>query len=379
MIGPLDPMGVAARVAAFGLEGDDRPVVTVEDEAWERTSIVLSGHRLTGLALAAMEGGRLRLSEDAAADLLERHRGSMLLALAMERELVRLHDELDRSGVETIVLKGPAVAHTRYPDPSWRPFGDLDLLVRGSAWSRGRGVLEAAGFHRELPEPRPGFDRRFGKAATHVREDGLQVDLHRTLVLGPFGLWLEPEVLFERTAGFALAGRTFRRLDDTALLLHACMHASLGWSPALLLPLRDVVQAARFGEVDWEDLADLARRWRLRAVVRHAFRTARRDLGVALPARADALVRWEISRTEERALSMYLDRRRALGGTALGTLRAIPGVGAKGAYLRALLFPTREFLQARARAGAGEGDVNGDGATYRARWSVPVRWLASRR
>src|SRR5437879_3101885 len=81
------------------------------------------------------------------------------------------------------------------------------------------------GFTRPRPEPRPGFSERFGKAATHRGVDGLELDLHRTLVVGPFGLWLEPDELFEHAILFHLWGRELRRLDDTALVLHACLNA----------------------------------------------------------------------------------------------------------------------------------------------------------
>lgn len=356
-------------MAGFGLPGSDDTAVEVPKEEWPPFLAGLDRQRLTGLAMAAARAGHLELGDEQWDDLLVHHSDSMLWALTVERKLLALADRFEEAGIEAIALKGSTVAHTVYPDPSWRPFGDLDLLVHTADWRRTCALLAGLGFERRLPEPRAGFDERFGKAAVHSNGDGVEIDLHRTLVLGPFGLWMDPDELFGRTATLRLGGREVRRLDDTALLLHACMHASLGWNPPLLMPLRDVAQVASVGEIDWVELADLAERWRLRAVVRHAFQTSAATLGVLLPGEASEVLRSEPTRRERRVLDGYVGHRPARGGTATSTLRAIPGVRSKAAYVRALVFPRREFLDRRT---AGRG-------TYWRRWLIPVRWLTRRR
>jgi hypothetical protein len=366
-------LALARRVAGFALPGSSNGTesLSVPEELWPSFKSAVKAQRLTGLAVAGAEDGWLRLSEAQEEDLLADHRDAMVWALMIERSLVSLASAFEEAGIGFVVLKGPTFAHTVYPDPSWRPFSDLDLLVRTQDWSRACSVLESRGFRRDLPEPRAGFDERFGKAATHTGKDGLQVDLHRTLVLGPFGLWLDPSELFGRTVAFALAGRTLRRLDDTALLLHACMHASLGWNPPMLLSLRDVAEVAGRGEVDWPGAVHLAQKWRLAAVVRHAFGAAERLVGAEAPEGAQELLRLRPRRREWRALDAYTTDRRARGGMALTTLWAIRGIGSKAAYVRGLLFPDRKFLAARMR-GPGR-------ASYRGRWKVAFRWLHARR
>jgi hypothetical protein len=272
--------------------------------------------------------------------------------------------------VQFVVLKGPALAHTFYPDPSWRFFGDLDLLVRGDDWRRAVGILEGLGYRRKLPEPRAGFDEQFGKAAELRREKGIEVDLHRTLVIGPFGMWVEPNLLFEGTTNFQLWGRTLTRLNDSQLMLHACMHASLGWWPPLKVPVRDVAQVANYGQVDWDALADRAARWKLRAVVRHALQMASETLGVVLPDGAGRAAAQSPTRMESRALLSYVNGRRDQGGTAIWTLRAIRGLRGKAAYLRALVLPDRKFLAVRTGSSRG---------SYWHRWAVPIHWVFGRK
>jgi hypothetical protein len=291
----------------------------------------------------------------------------MLQVLALERHLVTLSEALEKARVQMILLKGSALAHTVYPDASWRPFADLDFLVRGKDFQLATEVLADMGFHRSLPEPRARFDVRFGKAAELNGPGGLMVDLHRTLVVGPFGLWIDLDELFSGTASLDVGGCSLRRLDDTSLFLHACIHASLGWWPPLLMPVRDVAQVATSAEVDWDLVAERTRRWRLAAVVRHALETASRVLGAGIPDEAKSVLAIEPRRKERRALNAYITDRRGRGGTATSTIRAIPGLGAKAAYVRALLFPSRDFLAARQRNGR---------PSYLRRLAIPIKWLA---
>lgn len=297
---------------------------------------------------------------------MARHRDAMVWVLTIERALVEVTEVLERAGVRSVVLKGPALARCAYPDPSWRPFRDLDLLVRTPDWRLTCGLLQGLGFRRCLPEPRHGFDERFAKAATFEGPDGLQVDLHRTLAEGPFGLWIDAEALHERTIALALGDRAVQRLDDARLALHAFVHASLGSVPPRLLALRDVQQLATLSSVDWEVVAEDARRWRLAAVVLHAWREATRILVVMPP--PPILHELQETRLERRALARYTTDRRGRGGIALGTIGAIPGLRSKASFVRALLVPNRRFVQARAGTARSRA--------YLARWATPLRWLA---
>lgn len=356
-------------IAGFGLNGDGEPR-NVPLETWPAVVGSLALERLCGLAEAAAEADLLRLTPDQLKSLRASHLEASLLSLALERALLTIDHGLMEEGVGGIVLKGPALAHCFYRDPSWRAFGDIDVLVRTREWRRACSVLERLGFRRELPEPRHGFDERFGKAAVHRNEQGLRIDLHRRLVLGPFGMWLDTDALFARTVAFEVAGRGFRRLDDTAMLLHACMHASLGWWPPLLMPVRDVAQIAAHGDIDWNVLWEDAAKWRLGAVVAHAFGLVEGELGLPTPPEAARFTAIRAPRRERRVLAGYTSGRRERGGTEWSTLWALPGIRAKAILVRDLLFPGKEFLAARAPKGARP--------SYLHRWATPVRWLRGR-
>lgn len=361
-------LGLLRHIAATSLPGwSQGPPTQVPRDAWPRLLGGIAQERLSGLATAAVEQGWLVLEDDQFGELLDQHREAMLWTLKIERTLLVVSNHLEALGIGSIVLKGPALAHTHYPDPSLRAFRDLDLLVPTRQWRAACSALAALGMRRRLPEPRPGFDERFGKAAVYTGGEGVQVDLHRTLAHGPFGQWMDPDELFGRTTSFELADRNLKRLDDTALLLHACVHASLGWTPPELLPLRDIAQISTAGDVDWASLEGLAARWRLSAVLVHAFTTTMEAFGPVVPSHGRRLMHLDVQPEESRALRAYITDRRWRGATVLPTLRAMRGVRTKAAYLTALILPKREFVKART-----EHRLRG---SYLRRWAVPLRWI----
>ncbi|MBW3578451.1 MAG: nucleotidyltransferase family protein [Actinobacteria bacterium] len=360
---------IAAQVASIGLDVAG-PSLSPPADGWSWTLADLGTQRLTGLAVRALLEGSWDLTVPQADALLDSHRHAMSRTLDHERALVTIGQAFAAAGIVNVVLKGPAFAHPFYPDPSWRPFTDLDLLVPGDHWEHACALLEELGYARGQPEPRAGFDVRFGKAAEHVDQTGVTVDLHRTLVLGPFGLWIDPDALLARTVPLPVGAREFHRLDDTGSLLHACLHASLGWWPPTLLSLRDVAQIALLGDIDWDRFLTWTDQWRLHAVVVDAFRAVARVLEVPPPVPVRAMLAAPVSRREQRLIACYRGAARYRGGPALATLAAIPGLRAKLAYVHALLVPDRRFLAAR----SGDGE-----ASYGRRWSVPIRWLMRRR
>ena len=83
------PDVISKSVAAFGLPGTDSEVaMTVDEEDWSNALSFLWNDHATGLAIAAAEAGRIQLTDEQAAELLEAHRAAMLVPLSVERALV---------------------------------------------------------------------------------------------------------------------------------------------------------------------------------------------------------------------------------------------------------------------------------------------------
>ena len=148
-------------------------------------------------------------------------------------------------------------------------------------------------------------------------------------------------------------------------MAHACIHAALGFRTPIPMTVRDVAQVGLAGRIDWGLLREWAERWRLAPVIQHALNLASERFGSRWPSGAAAVLELAPGRRERNALDAYVTDRRGRGGTSLATIRAITGVRAKAAYLRALVLPDAEFLSAR---------TNG---SFRRRWTVPLRWIGS--
>jgi hypothetical protein len=358
-------------IAAHGLDGVQEPdPFRPSDAEWNQMLARISLERISGLAMESARLGSLALDDRQLDELLELHRGAMVWALRVEQKIITLAAMFDNEGIRFAVLKGASLAHTIYSESCLRSFADVDLLVGTGDYRRVCGLLERAGHVRRQPEPRPGFDVRFGRASVHKNpSDGVEVDLHRTPGWGPFGLWVDPEELLDRREAFVLAGRPIGRLNDAGVLLNVAMHASLGARPPKLVPLRDILQVMARGEIEWDLLARWARDWRLAAVLQHAFTTASGTLHAPVPVPARGFLVVRAPKREIRALKAYTDEGRERGGAALATLRAVPGVSDKLAYAAALVLPDREFLTARV----------GPGPTpHLRRWRVPVGWARAR-
>jgi hypothetical protein len=265
-------------------------------------------------------------------------------AVAQERDLVEVVDLLGRDGVEVRVLKGSAVAHLDYIDPSFRASADHDLLVRSDAIDRATAILLDAGYERELPERRPGFDRSFAKDITLQRLDRAEVDLHRLPLAGPLGLALDLESLWCCPSTFEVGGRALLALDPTARFCHAAWSLVLTDPDPRLVPALDMVAINMAHGIDPQRLDAIAPPCQGRGAIDLAIEATGRLLG-----RPDLLptASHVTTRSEQRAIATYP----GMGGSKAAYL--LLGAGAIGSwparlqYLRALVAPSASYRRAR--------------------------------
>jgi hypothetical protein len=341
---------LAQAVAAHGLEGRTLalPTAPVGPPAWAHLMAVARHERITGLLLNAVLAGDLAVTPDQAEEAKLAHRASMATALMLEATLIETAATLGEAGIDLRVLKGPAVAHLDYPDPALRSFGDIDLLVRSSQFDDAVAALVSAAHRRKFPEPRPGFDRRFSKGSCLVHPGGYEIDIHRTLAMGPYGLGLKVDELRRRSSAFELAGLRFDALGPAERFLHACFHAVLGDNPPRLASLRDVAQMHLARPLDVDVVRRLSSSWGADAVVARAVTSA----GDALGIESDGpLNRWAAgfspSRRDRRSLSVYSDVSANYAAKSWAAVRAIPEVRDKAAFVFALALPKRRYLDQR--------------------------------
>ncbi|MGH9115189.1 MAG: nucleotidyltransferase family protein, partial [Acidimicrobiales bacterium] len=126
-----------ASVAGFGLPGAPAfPASPLGSGDWGALLAGVVRERIEGLLAASVAAGALPVEEGQREQVRQAARGRARVDIGLERELLGTAALLDGAGVAYRALKGPAWAHTLYSDPSWRGFGDVDLLLDGRDWYR---------------------------------------------------------------------------------------------------------------------------------------------------------------------------------------------------------------------------------------------------
>lgn len=335
-------------VAAHGLPGTllEMPTTPLDDTAFTKLHSQVRLQKLTGLFWAAARDGAFPVTASQRDRIEESHIQALAAVLLLEDLLLRTVERLSRSGIPVRALKGTVSAHLDHQDVSHRTFGDIDLLVSSGFYDKAVSTLVADGCQRSYPEPRPGFDRRFGKGTSLHTPDGLEIDLHRTFTMGPYGESLALDELWKDSDSFTVAGTTVQALTQEARLLHAAYHAALGDRVPQLVPLRDVAQILLTKEVDWQRLRDLMRASHGEAVVARAIRTTWDELRLADVLFASAwAAAYHQARRDTAHLSVY-GTSSNYAARSFAAVRTIP-LTQRPRYVFALAFPERSYLQGR--------------------------------
>jgi hypothetical protein len=311
---------VAARHGLPAELAPPMPAVTLSDDDADGVRVFARTDRIAGLMAGAMRTGEVVTSADTHALLIDDWHRGLHGCVLVEALLVRVAARLDARHVRWAATKGSAVAHLDYPDPAWRAFADVDLVVHPDDWTTALRIMPESGDGHDRRHTRA-FTARYGKGETVVVDD-MEVDLHLRFAVGRFGVRSRPADCFDHLDAFELAGRPTPALAAEYRLLHACCHAVLGGNPGLRA-VRDVAQIIATHPDCVDETWRVARRWHAEAVVAAAIVQTWQQLRLAPD--HDVLrraVAFEPSRADRAALLVFATdpgfRRQAL--TALGAL-----------------------------------------------------------
>ena len=340
---PPVPAGLVAAIAVDGLLGSahELPERPLDDAEFDTLLAQCVTQRLTGALANRIADGRLPATAAQAERASEEHFVALCHCLEIELLLLQTVDVFDTAGIDHRVLKGSATAHLDYPDPSRRTFVDVDILVRSEDFDRATKLLLSRGYARPIAEIRPGFDRRFGKGCTLVSPSGYEVDLHRTFVTGPFGLMVRLPDLWNDATLWALGGRTqLRALDREQRLLHACYHAALGDREPRIVPQRDIAGLVLDDRLDEVRVRELAYAWRAEYVVASAIGMTWQTLALADETALTAWAkRYQPDTRSEHAFAAYRAEQANYAARSWASLRALPDVRTRMAFMYSLAFP----------------------------------------
>ncbi len=315
---------IAERIASIGLPGSSPDLIEL-DEVGSAIVPMLMNERILGVAARGIDQGALLGDEDVIGDVIAAHDEVMRQTMRIEVKAVEVSQLFDEAGIDHRILKGAALAHTMAVRPADRSFRDVDVLVDGDDIDQAVQVLTRAGATRLQPELRAGYDARFGKSVT-LKSGDIEVDIHRVLSPGPFGVWMKPKELFLLKQSVQLGGRDLPTLDPTSHLVHACYHVALGQVTPVLSNLRDIAMLAATDGIDFDRFDETITRWRGGAVIKRAVRLAQARLDAELP---DELVRYvhaAVPASELEMIAPYLtnDSSGRFAALAPSTLKALP-------------------------------------------------------
>ena len=284
---------------AFAVAGtEERSVPRVTD--WSALLDATGTHGLIPLANRALREGDCPTS---VRESFQNHAlGLALRSAQLLGELGQILTTLAEKGVETIVLKGPALAASIYPDPSLRPYRDLDIVCREEDWAVTHQTLLSLGYHsfvRELPVPTPRvWERKAYAHNVYIREDGnVQVEIH----FDPWWHDLRPRsgsLIWQHAIPMVLGGAPTRTLAPEDQLLQLCLHLHRhAYSRAIWFS--DLIQLIRTTPtLNWEYLVATARHEGFGLSVYYSLAYTEHIFGVAAPAsvlvalRPGPLARW---------------------------------------------------------------------------------------
>jgi hypothetical protein len=337
-------------LAGYGLGDHERPRGWLQGPAWPWLRDTCRRRQILPYLQQAVADGARELTDEEQADLRQTVVDELAAALLLERALWRATAILEAEGAAFRVLKGPANAHLDHPHPAQRTFGDLDLLVAAPDLELAKAALEARGYRRAQPERHAGFDARFGKSLTLVDPTGVELDVHRTFLSGPFGHCFDPATLFAAPEWFDLAGRRIPALSRVDRLVHACVSATVSDPRPRLRPARDVVQLLVHDELDADAVPRRAARLGLGIVVARAITLCVGGLQVDGALAGHPLVRWAErytpGRRELAQWACYGADASSYVRKAWGSLRTVPGVRDRAGYAAAMLRPDPDAVAA---------------------------------
>lgn len=201
-----------------------------ESAAAEIAAFAISTQGLS--ALVARTRGASTLPAPLSAFLFEEISFARARANRLREKLASVVLALRAAGVEVVALKGAVLASFHYPDPAFRPMGDLDLLLTDPRdLSRATEVLGGAGWRALLDTPRHRVfarpDERVVRPAAEDPDNPIRVEIHTSFSLPVLGrVYDASEELRAQSEERDLGGTRVNVAAGTAFLTHLLFHAA---------------------------------------------------------------------------------------------------------------------------------------------------------
>jgi hypothetical protein len=336
----------------------DTRSLSVED--WSRMGKMIAQHRLGPMLHWRLtnECRDVAVPQNLREKWVQSYKASTFRSLTLQRELRKLHQIMQQSGLQYAALKGAWLAFHAYPQPGLRPMRDLDILVPQKDALRTYQVLLEAGCERL--EKYPGSPESSIKVDRHLPP--IRSVLGRTSIELHFRLYglegnCSPGFDFSAESGFwlclshePLAGAVIPCLPAAEQLLHLIVHAvydhRFNNGPLLISDLGYLIQGR---SVNWVRFWELASQGGHERGALLALRLLERywgKLGIEWPAGAN-FPEQELQTAIDDSIQLLL--RDATTESVIrhgSTIKGKESLLQRGAYLVRKAFPTKTTIAA---------------------------------
>lgn len=246
--------------------------------------------------------------------------------------------------IPCVPLRGPVLAELLYDDPTLRPCGDLDVLIRKEAIDAVAGLLKAQGY--TVVDRRPGFAREFSNTLECFKENPFHaiIEPHWTIAYPPILENLAMSEVWHRARPAPWLGVPTYALAEDDHLLHLCWHAAHRSHDRPLLWLYDIHCFVEQNQktLDWGRFLDTASRcgggWLAASVLSQTIALFHTVITPEILEQLDA------STPDTKALRV-VENAGVETREGLSAFFALKGWRRKGRYLSGILFPSAVFMR----------------------------------
>lgn len=218
-------------------------------------------------------------------------RTKALQSLMREAECRRILACLHQAGIETLLLKGSALAYWAYPSAHLRECSDIDLLFASHAETK-KAIDLLISLHYSLRDPVLAGDLvSFEQTCVRHsdRGSGLEIDLHWRLSSSPiFAFQFGFDELSSNAITLAKLGEHARGLSPVHAFFNACMHRVQNMADGtenVLKWLYDLhLLGLKFTPSDWQLLGKMAIERKLAGTCYSGLQAARLEFDTTIPA-----------------------------------------------------------------------------------------------
>jgi len=286
----------------FFLKDEPSLLPRLNKDQWLKLFSILISHRIFPLAFWKINSSTMEFVPPKQINYRMRiaFLRNSIRCFRIEKQLRELIEAFKDEGIRALVLRGPGLAWSVYPNPALRPFDDLDLLVLPEQMIKARAVMEKLGY--KSLNKKFILSRDFYREENFIHDkkpaDHLLVDLHwENWELYPFfrrnGNGIEE--LFERAVRIESSPLSFETLHPVDSLIHSAIHLTVLHKQSMrLIWIYDIaLLAARLqGPTQWEELKERSVAWLARLAVETSLKMAHTWVGLRLPERFEDFSDW---------------------------------------------------------------------------------------